>query len=381
MDTRGGALEIAHVHHGGAAAEDLAAALVARGHRVRPVRAVGDLEPRDPATGAWRLSAGLVAHLAASALRFGARALDHRWNTLYAFDRHSERARRALAALDPPPRVILQHGALFAPGIPPRAPYVLLCDDTSAAAARAAGPPRPDLGPAWRAREAAVYAGARAICTTSAQAAASLVDDYRIPAGRVHVVGGGGAIFPAAPARVDDGRTVLLVARDLERGGGALAVEALRRVRRSQRKARLLIAAPGRAGALPQGSAAIGPLGRGELEDVLALSTALVAPVRGATTSGAVLEAMACGVPCVVARGGALTEVVEDGVTGLHVAPGDAGALAAALAALLADPARARAMGAAARRAVEAWWRWPLVAERVERALRDAAPRPAQVAA
>lgn len=59
------------------------------------------------------------------------------------------------------------------------------------------------------------------------------------------------------------------------------------------------------------------------------------------------LEAMAAGRPLVASQVSALPEIVSDGETGLLVPPDDAGALAEALGALLADPARAAAMGAA----------------------------------
>ena len=65
------------------------------------------------------------------------------------------------------------------------------------------------------------------------------------------------------------------------------------------------------------------------------------------------LEAAACGVPAVAGRSGGAWEAVEDGVTGFVVDPTDAGAVAGALARLLADPATARRMGAAARRRAE----------------------------
>jgi len=61
------------------------------------------------------------------------------------------------------------------------------------------------------------------------------------------------------------------------------------------------------------------------------------------------LEGMALTKPLVASNGGAVPEIVADGVTGLLFAPGDAAALAAALRTLLADPARAAAMGAAGR--------------------------------
>lgn len=68
----------------------------------------------------------------------------------------------------------------------------------------------------------------------------------------------------------------------------------------------------------------------------------------------ALLEAMACGLPCVASRlPGATDVMVEDGVNGLLVAVGDVGAFAAAIAGLLAAPEVAARLGAAARRTVE----------------------------
>lgn len=55
------------------------------------------------------------------------------------------------------------------------------------------------------------------------------------------------------------------------------------------------------------------------------------------------VEAQACGLPAVASRTGGVPDVVEDGVTGLLVTPGDAGDLAAGLRRLLTDDAiRAR---------------------------------------
>ena len=64
-------------------------------------------------------------------------------------------------------------------------------------------------------------------------------------------------------------------------------------------------------------------------------------------TCRALLEAAACGIPAVTTRRGALAEIVADGETGL-LADETPAALAAAWEALLADPARRAAFGAAA---------------------------------
>lgn len=65
------------------------------------------------------------------------------------------------------------------------------------------------------------------------------------------------------------------------------------------------------------------------------------------------MEAAACGVPVVAPAVGGIPELVEHGVTGLVVPPGDAAAFADGLVRLFGDPALRWAMGAAARRRAE----------------------------
>ena len=67
----------------------------------------------------------------------------------------------------------------------------------------------------------------------------------------------------------------------------------------------------------------------------------------------AVLQAGAAGVPVVGARAGGIPEIIEDRRTGLLCPPGDAGAVASAMAAIIEDPVSARAMGRRARHRIE----------------------------
>lgn len=60
-----------------------------------------------------------------------------------------------------------------------------------------------------------------------------------------------------------------------------------------------------------------------------------------------VVEGMLAGRPVVATRAGGVLEIIEDGQTGLLVAPGDAGALARAVERLLAAPEEARRLAAA----------------------------------
>jgi glycosyltransferase involved in cell wall biosynthesis len=73
-------------------------------------------------------------------------------------------------------------------------------------------------------------------------------------------------------------------------------------------------------------------------------------------------EAMACGTPVIASDGGALPEVVADGVTGMITPAGDAAALAGAIESLLADQARCREMGEAGHRRVLDLFTWPRTA-------------------
>jgi glycosyltransferase involved in cell wall biosynthesis len=84
------------------------------------------------------------------------------------------------------------------------------------------------------------------------------------------------------------------------------------------------------------------------------------------------LEAMACGKPVVNTRlDSAVPHVSLDGLTGLTVPPGDPAALAAALNALLDDPARRAAMGAAARQRVREEFSAGLMARRTLEVYRE----------
>ncbi|MCI4324307.1 MAG: glycosyltransferase family 4 protein [Thermoplasmata archaeon] len=65
-------------------------------------------------------------------------------------------------------------------------------------------------------------------------------------------------------------------------------------------------------------------------------------------------EAMASGRPVVAYAAGGLTEIIEDGVSGILVPRGDVQALTAAVRVLLRDPERARRLGEGARARVEA---------------------------
>jgi len=78
-----------------------------------------------------------------------------------------------------------------------------------------------------------------------------------------------------------------------------------------------------------------------------------------------ILEAMACGLPVVSTRVGAVPDLVEDGQTGYVTDPGDVKAIASSIITLARDPQQRRQMGQLARAKVEAQYSLDLLGPRL----------------
>jgi glycosyltransferase involved in cell wall biosynthesis len=77
------------------------------------------------------------------------------------------------------------------------------------------------------------------------------------------------------------------------------------------------------------------------------------------------LEAMSYGKPVVASAAGGIVDIVRDGRNGYLVPPGDAAALAGAVARLMRDPAAAAEMGARGREDVRKGFSWEVIVDRL----------------
>jgi glycosyltransferase involved in cell wall biosynthesis len=136
----------------------------------------------------------------------------------------------------------------------------------------------------------------------------------------------------------------------------ALLIEAFARVRTSAPLYLLLVGGGELENTVREQVAALGLesrvrfLGiRADVAEILNASDVFVLSSRWEGNPMSVMEAMASGLPVVSTAVGGVPELVRDGETGLLVPSEDAEALAQAIQALVDDPARRQAMGAAAR--------------------------------
>ena len=91
---------------------------------------------------------------------------------------------------------------------------------------------------------------------------------------------------------------------------------------------------------------------------VLRASNAFVLPSWSEGMPNGLLEAMACGLPCVATRVGGIPEVLEHGHNGLLTSARDADALESTLEQLLADPVRASGFGQQALQTIRSRFSW-----------------------
>jgi glycosyltransferase involved in cell wall biosynthesis len=192
--------------------------------------------------------------------------------------------------------------------------------------------------------------------------------EYGVSSGRIAVIPepidleGWDALFAAAPRRARSGPVVLSVARMYPRKRLADLLHAAAALKHDIPDVEIRIV--GRGPELPELErlhaslalgrtvALLGDVSREQLAAEYVNADVFCLPSVQEGFGIVFLEAMAAGLPAVACRAAAVPEVVRDGITGVLVPPRDPGALASALEALLRDPARARALGAEARRHV-----------------------------
>jgi len=182
----------------------------------------------------------------------------------------------------------------------------------------------------------------------------------------------------ASSAARDGAGPVLFVGRLVERKGVAHLIEAIARLGPTGPQLEIVGEGPERPAlealahrlGVAQQVMFRGKVAPHELQASYARAAVCVLPsvldARGDTEGLGVvlLEAMNHGTPVIASRVGGIPDIVEDGVSGLLVPPGDADALAAALRRVGDDPALAHRLGESGRRRLREQFSWPAIVQR-----------------
>lgn len=105
------------------------------------------------------------------------------------------------------------------------------------------------------------------------------------------------------------------------------------------------------------------PGARDDIADIMQVLDVFVLPSKNEGISNTILEALASGLPVIATAVGGNLELVEAGVNGMLVQPGDVGGMAQALLAYLDAPARIAEQGASARQQAQQRFSIPVMAE------------------
>ncbi|HEV8499314.1 MAG TPA: glycosyltransferase family 4 protein [Gemmatimonadaceae bacterium] len=216
-------------------------------------------------------------------------------------------------------------------------------------------------------------------CFASDWAAASAIRDYGAPPDKVVVLPMSANLLDPPPLdslrfdRHDDVVRLLFVGVDWERKGGPIACDALATLRRMGVKATLTVV-----GCLPPAefrTAGVSVAGflskrdasqRATLESLFRNADFLIVPTRAECYGCVFVEAASFALPSVAPKTGGVASALADGVSGLLLPAGSVGEdYASAIADVVSDATRFRALRVAARRAFDARLSWEVWSRRI----------------
>jgi glycosyltransferase involved in cell wall biosynthesis len=194
---------------------------------------------------------------------------------------------------------------------------------------------------------------ARALIPSSTWARDSMIRDYGVPPERIHVIPIGTDTVrwrPAESSPTNERVRILFVGGHFERKGGRILLDVFRSLGLHDR-AELHVVTREAVEPVPGVTVHTNVQNNSqELVDLFQSADLFVLPTLADCFGNASIEAMAVGLPVITTAIGGIPDIVEHGVTGYLLPPGDAPGLAGAVRHLVTDAGARRAFSVAARR-------------------------------
>lgn len=240
-----------------------------------------------------------------------------------AFQMRTRRFAQALGRVEESFHVVLQIGCLFGPVCLPGALHASYHDQTLAMVLRAWPRWFPPDFPKYQERmlesERKTLCSRHVILTYSEAAKRSMVQDYGIEAGKVHVAPS--ACKLAFPPRSEFERSrrerLVFASTDFVRKGGDLLLNAFATMRKHRPSLELVLVGGRTKTALPEGARHLGMLSHEALKNLFLDSALILHPARHDAFPNVLKEAQACCLPAVASDSAGIPEIVLHGRNGL----------------------------------------------------------------
>jgi glycosyltransferase involved in cell wall biosynthesis len=222
--------------------------------------------------------------------------------------------------------------------------------------------------PKWNELERQILQAQDHIFVMGAHVKPAIAAHYGISEDKVTVVGAGPGLdldIERDEIQKDYGaRRILFVGKLPEKKGLGVLMKAFCRVREVFADAELHVVT----GAPVTGPGIVfhGSTSAAELKALFYSAAVFTLPAFKEPLGLVYLEAMLAKCACIGTSTGSMPEIIEEGVTGYLVTPGDDAALAERIIALLSDPERTRSMGELGYRRARDYWNWDQVVQRMQ---------------
>ena len=204
----------------------------------------------------------------------------------------------------------------------------------------------------------------------------ALILEYGVPEDRVVVfpLGHSGLTLKYGhPTTAEEPGTILFAGRILHYKGLHCLLEAFRRLIEKMPEARLIIAGPGDIGPYKQALSLLGErvelhnkvVGDDEFADIVRRASIVALPYIEGSHSAALMTALTFGKPVVCTKVGGFPEIIDHGVNGFLVPPGDVERLEEALVTLLQDENLRKSFGKKGRERVFVDMSWDKIASMI----------------